>query len=58
MHGREAFKKCLIKRVGDGSLIHDWDDPWIPNYISKQPLVSTLEAKVNLVHELIDGIRS
>jgi hypothetical protein len=30
LHGRDALSKGLIKRVGDGSTIRIFDDPWIP----------------------------
>jgi ribonuclease HI len=54
LFGREALKRGLIKRVGDGTSIRVWDDPWIPNHIRKWPLVRSPDAQVNLVHELID----
>jgi hypothetical protein len=54
LHGREALRKGLIKRVDDGSSIRVWDDPWIPTNQSLKPLVRSPETDVTLVQELID----
>ena len=54
LHGREALRKGLIKRVGDGSTIRAFDDPWIPANIHGRPLVKPLEANITMIDELID----
>jgi ribonuclease HI len=54
LHGREALKKGLIKRVGDGSTIRIFDDPWIPTNSNGRPLCKPREAKAVRVDELID----
>jgi hypothetical protein len=54
LFGREALKKGLIKRVGDGSSIRIWEDPWIPMKQSMRPLVRDSESEFLMVRELID----
>jgi hypothetical protein len=54
LHGRGALRKGLIERVGDGSSIRVWDDPWIPTNQSLKPLARSPEADVTLVQQLID----
>lgn len=53
LHGRDALQLGLVKRVGDGSSVDVWTDPWIPGY-SRRPLVKLPNASVAKVHELID----
>jgi hypothetical protein len=44
----------MIKRVGDGTDIRVWEDPWIPATHSRLPVVRKPEANVTMVNELID----
>jgi hypothetical protein len=55
LHGRDALSKGLIKRVGDGSTIRIFDDPWIPANNNGRPLCKPIEAKATTVGELIDN---
>jgi hypothetical protein len=55
LYGREALSKGLIKRIGDGSSIRVWEDPWIPGNYSRKPLVRKDSAEVIMVSELIDA---
>lgn len=54
LHGREALKKGLIKRVGDGNTIKIWEDPWVPESHDKRTLVKLPTTTVTLVEELVD----
>lgn len=55
LHGREGLKLGLIKRVGDGSSIHPWEDPWIPFNHGFKPLIQLPDAAISRVEELIDA---
>jgi hypothetical protein len=55
LYGREALGKGLIKRVGDGSTIRIFDDPWIPTNINSRLLCKCPQAKATMVDELIDN---
>ena len=54
LHGREALQGGLIKRVGDGSTIDAWRDPWIAKNYNSKPFVRKPEADITKVEELID----
>lgn len=43
-----------VKRVGDGSSIWAWVDPWIPSNHGFKHVVKLSGAPVNRVEELID----
>ena len=54
MHGQSALNLGLIKRVGCGSSISIWNDPWIETNFGSKPIVRKASATTNLVVELID----
>jgi hypothetical protein len=52
-HGRVAPLKGLIKRVGNGSTIRIWEDPWIPSNSGFKPVFKPANANAVLVNELL-----
>ena len=56
--GLECFKKGYIWRVGDGSQINIWEDPWIPashNLRVQTPRGPRLVTTVNELISPVDG---
>jgi hypothetical protein len=54
LYGREALRVGLIKRIGDGSSVRVWDDPWIPGNVNMKPITRDPEAEAIMVSDLID----
>lgn len=54
MRGVQALKSGLIWRVGDGSEIDIWKDPWIPSGITRRPITPRGGTILNRVADLID----
>jgi hypothetical protein len=54
VRGIQALKKCLIWRVGDGTNIDIWHDPWLPSGITRRPITPRGRTVVNKVTDLID----
>ena len=54
--GLRALEKDIIWRVGDGTQIRIWDDPWIPAGTTRRPRTPRGAALVTRVAELIDPI--
>jgi ribonuclease HI len=55
LKGLEVLKKGLIWRVGDGSSIKIWEDPWIPRGISRLP-ATPKNNMLKMVSDLISPI--
>jgi hypothetical protein len=55
LHGREALKKGLIKRIGSGRSVRIWEDPWIPSNNGHKPLFRPPNASAIMVDELLDS---
>uniref|UniRef100_A0A8I6YQZ6 Reverse transcriptase domain-containing protein n=1 Tax=Hordeum vulgare subsp. vulgare TaxID=112509 RepID=A0A8I6YQZ6_HORVV len=53
-HGLQTFKKGIIWRVGDGSSINIWNDPWISSSPNKRILTPRNNIVLTKVSELID----
>ena len=54
LYDRDALQGGLIKRVGDGSTIHVWEDPWIAENFNSKPLVRKSDVNILKVGEIID----
>jgi hypothetical protein len=56
VHGLDALKQGLIWRVGDGTLIDIWSDPWIPDGVTRRPITPRGNIVLTKVLELIDPV--
>jgi hypothetical protein len=54
LRGFGALKEGLILRVGDGTRINIWSDPWLPNGVTRRPITPKGRTLLNKVSELID----
>ena len=54
LHGRDALRLRLIKRVGDGNNIRIWEDPWIPDNPCLKSILKPMNANAVLVEDLFD----
>ena len=50
----QTFKRGCIWRVGAGSQINIWDDPWIPSSASRKVITPRAGTMLTLVEEIID----
>jgi len=54
VRGVQALKDGLIWRVGDGTQINIWTDPWIPHGVTRRPCTPRGQTILNKVSDLID----
>jgi hypothetical protein len=54
VRGLQALQVGLIWRVGDGSQIKIWEDPWIHNGVSRRPITPKGHTLVTKVAELLN----
>ena len=54
VRGVQALKEGLIWRVGDGTQIDIWSDPWIPDGLTRRPITPRGQTLLRRVSELID----
>ena len=54
LKGIKLLKQGLIKRVGDGSTINIWLDPWLPRTWGRKPITPRGNKIITKVCELID----
>lgn len=55
LHGLELLKTGIIWRVGNGSNIRTWRDPWILRASSFRPITPKRTSRLNRVSDLLDG---
>jgi len=56
IRGIQALNKGLIWRVGDGTQINIWLDPWIPDGITRRPITPRGQTVLTKVSELINPV--
>jgi len=56
VRGVKALKDGLIWRVGDGTNINIWLDPWIPDGVTRRPITPRGQTLLTKVSALIDPI--
>ena len=56
VRGVQALNKGLIWRVGDGTQINIWLDPWIPDGITRRPITPRGQTILTKVSELINPV--
>ena len=52
--GIQTFKRGCIWRVGKGSHINIWNDPWIPSSVTRKLITHRGETMLSKVDELIN----
>jgi hypothetical protein len=52
LHGRQALRKGLIKRIGPGESINVWSDNWVQGLPSFKPLLRPVSAQAEMVCDL------
>jgi len=56
LHGLEIMKKGMVWRIGDGSNLKIWSDPWLPRDQSRKPITPRGVSLLTYVDELINPI--
>uniref|UniRef100_A0ACD5X3E3 Uncharacterized protein n=1 Tax=Avena sativa TaxID=4498 RepID=A0ACD5X3E3_AVESA len=56
LKGIDLLRQGIIKRVGDGTTIKIWSDPWVPRKWSRTPITPRGNALVEHVSDLIDPV--
>jgi hypothetical protein len=54
VRGLRAVKEGMIWRVGDGTQINIWQDPWLPRGVTRRPITPRGRTILNKVSDLID----
>jgi hypothetical protein len=55
LKGLEVFKEGIIWRIGDGTRVNIWQDPWFPRGVTRQPSTHKGDCDLEMVSELIDA---
>jgi hypothetical protein len=56
LKGLEILKEGIIWRIGDGSRINIWSDPWLPREWTRKPLTPRGNILLTKVDELINPV--
>jgi hypothetical protein len=55
MHGLELLKQGVIWRIGNGSQVRIWRDPWIPRGVSQRVVTKQGRSRLRWVSDLLDA---
>ena len=58
LQGIQLLKEGLIWRIGDGTRIKVWKDPWIPRGTTRRPQILNGVQEITMVNDLIDPVTS
>jgi hypothetical protein len=56
LKGLDVLKEGMIWRIGDGSNVRIWEDPWLPVGVTRKPTTHRGDWELNMVGELIDVV--
>lgn len=56
LRGRDLLKEGIVWRIGDGTQVNAWTDPWLPRGSTRRPIAHQGLAIVSKVHELINPV--
>lgn len=57
VRGIQTLKEGIIWRVGDGSQIDIWQDPWLPRGVTRKPITPRGRTILTKVSDLIDPVQ-
>ena len=49
------LREGIVWRIGDGSQVRLWNDPWLPRGTTRRPVTAQGESDIEWVSELIDN---
>lgn len=54
IRGFKALERGLVCRVGDGTQVRIWEDPWTPCGVTRRPITPRGNVLLSKVSELFD----
>ena len=55
LKGLNVLREGIVWRIGDGSQVRVWNDPWPPRGTTRRPVTAQGESDIEWVSELVDN---